>query len=591
MSGSDEAPLLSAAEKISSGVAVDWNEIQSQIATPDQAAVVEELRSLEQFAKISGQAPATWGRFHIVSEIGRGTFGTVYCAIDPTLQLEVALKVIRSRVPGPIDKERALEEARRLVKVKHPNVVRAYGAELIDNEVGLSMEIVKGHTLDEIVRRQAPFSANEATVIGVDLCRALAAVHGCGILHGDIKAHNVMRENGGRTVLMDFGTGRHLNRPPSGSDKDFAGTPLYLAPEVFDGHPRTPTTEIYSLGVLLYFLVTGSYPVEGDSRTEIKRLHDRSDRRKPLRDVRPDLPDGFIRVVERATAERPEDRYGSAGELETALARVLSPPIAEPMPVPVPGPNPPSDWRKLVLVAASIVLVVGVAAMTVPRILQRLSAPSVSRSAAITPDVAVASSTGPATAPGTSPYRIESAFYRESKGRVERLKPGDKLAPGDALSLQVQASIPMYFYVVNEDERGHSFLLFPLPGQTMQNPLPPGQRHRLPSAGSGELLSWEVTTTGLREHFLLVASPERSTAFDELFATLPQPAFGRATENAKLSVEAIGVLRGVGGLTVSPAQVDRQLRLMPEFSTPLTESEEPGQGVWIRHATFVNPDK
>src|SRR4029434_1100756 len=107
-----------------------------------------ELRSLEKFAQISGQAPATWGRFHIISELGRGTFGTVYCAVDPTLQLEVALKVIRSRVPAiPSDKERALEEARRLVRVKHPNVVRAYGAELIDNEVGLWMEIVKGHTL------------------------------------------------------------------------------------------------------------------------------------------------------------------------------------------------------------------------------------------------------------------------------------------------------------------------------------------------------------------------------------------------------------------------------------------------------------
>src|SRR5262245_56038522 len=306
MSESDNAPLLSAAQKISSGEPVDWNEIQKQIATPDQAAVAEELRSLEQFAQVTGQAPASWGRFHIVSEIGRGTFGTVYCAIDPTLQLEVALKVIRPRVPGvPIEKERALEEARRLVRVKHPNVVRAYGAELIDNEVGLSMEIVKGHTLDEIVKRQAPFSANEATIIGIDLCRALAAVHGCGILHGDINAHNVKRENGGRTVLMDFGTGRDLRREPSGRGQDFAGTPLYLAPEVFDGHSRTPASEIYSLGVLLYFLVTGSYPVEGNTRTEIEQLHVRTDRRKLLRDARPDLPDSFVRVVERVTAEQP----------------------------------------------------------------------------------------------------------------------------------------------------------------------------------------------------------------------------------------------------------------------------------------------
>src|SRR5262245_45764906 len=355
MSESDDSPLLSAAEKISDGKQVDWKELQNQISTPDQAAVVAELRSLEQVAQLSGQAPANWGRFQIVSELGRGTFGTVYCAIDPTLQLEVALKVVRSRVPGlPVDTGKALDEARRLVKVKHPNVVRAYGAELIDDEVGLWMEIVKGQTLDEIVRRQAPFGANEATIIGLDLCRALAAVHGSGILHGDIKAHNVMREKGGRTVLMDFGTGRDMTRAPSAAGKDFAGTPLYLAPEVFDGHPRTPASEIYSLGVLLYFLVTGTYPVDGDSRTEIERRHGLSDRRRPLRDVRPDLPDSFIRVVEQATAERPGDRYQSAGELEAALTRLLSPPVAGPSPVPKP------DFKKLALFAASVVLVLAV---------------------------------------------------------------------------------------------------------------------------------------------------------------------------------------------------------------------------------------
>ncbi len=589
MSANDDAPLLSAAEKISSGVPVDWNKIQDEVATPDAIAVAEELRSLERFAQINGQAPATWGRFQIVSDIGRGTFGTVYCAIDPTLELEVALKVTRLRTPGAtIDQERALEEARRLVKVKHTNVVRVYGAELIDNEVGLSMELVKGLTLDEIVRRHATFSANEAAVIGIDLCQALAAVHGAGILHGDIKAHNVMRENGGRTVLMDFGTGRDLKREPSRSGDDFAGTPLYLAPEVFAGHPRTPTSEIYSLGVLLYFLVTGTHPLEGDSRTEIGRLHERRGRHKPLRDVRPDLPDGFIRVVERASAEAPEERYKSAGELEAALAQVLAPAQRETLAVP--DPVPAGDWKKALFFAALVVLVVGLAAMTTQRILSRSSVKS-DRPLTITPQGVAANTTLASRPEHAGSYRIESAFYRESNGVVERLKPGATLAAGDALSLQVQTSIPMYFYVVNEDERGESYLLFPLPGQELQNPLPPAQRHRLPAMQNGELISWQVSSTGLREHFMIVASPERSTSFDELFATLPQPVFGRPPQNARLSSEAIGVLRSVGGLIASPAKVDRQLRLMPEFSTPLTDSEEPGQGVWIRHTTFMNPGK
>ena len=120
------------------------------------------------------------------------------------------------------------------------------------------MEIVKGHTLDEIVRRQAPFSANEATIIGIDLCRALAAVHGCGILHGDIKAHNVMRENGGRTVLMDFGTGRDLKREPSGPRQGLRRhAALSRAGSIRRSPSHAARSEIYSLGVLLYFLVTG----------------------------------------------------------------------------------------------------------------------------------------------------------------------------------------------------------------------------------------------------------------------------------------------------------------------------------------------
>jgi len=589
MNAPADDPLLSVAERISDGAPVDWNRLQDQISTPEQTAVAEELRSLERFARAVQETPKTWGRFQIVAEIGRGTFGTVYRAIDPTLQLEVALKVSRSHFPSvPIEQEKALEEARRLVKIKHPNVVRAYGAECIGGDVGLSMELVKGHTLDEIVKRQAPFSAGEAAIIGLDLCRALAAVHGAGQLHGDIKAHNVMREEGGRTVLMDFGTGRDLKREPAGPGGDFAGTPLYLAPEVFAGQSRTAASDIYSMGVLLYFLVTGSYPVEGDTRSEIGRQHDARGVRRPLRDVRPDLPEGFIHVVERAIAEDPGQRYDSAGALEAALAQVVSPPV----PVPIPDPRP--TWR-LVLIAASAVLVIGLGTVTAYWMLTPLSTPasSESREVGTAPGETVASGAAApaATSAASVTYSIDAAFYREQPGSVERLQPGAQVAPGDALSLQVQVSVPAYVYVVTEDEQGESLLLFPLPGQALPNPLPPAQRHRLPGMLNGEPYSWQVTTAGQREHFLIFASPERSPEFEELFATLPQPAFGRPVQNARLSPEFLGALRSVGGLTTSPVKIDRQLRLVPEFSTPLTSGEETVQGRWVRHAVFENPGK
>jgi serine/threonine-protein kinase len=600
MSGDADGPLLSVAGRISSGVPVDWKEIQDQIATPDQAAIARELQSLERYARITEAVPASWGRFQIVEQIGFGTFGMVYRAFDPTLQIEVALKVTRPRNPEiPLEQDKALEEARRLVKVKHPNVVRAFAAERVGAEIGLSMELVKGHTLEEIVRRRAPFSANEAAVIGIDVCRALAAVHGAGMLHGDIKAHNVMREDGGRTVLMDFGTGRELRRQPSGPGGDFAGTPLYLAPEVFAGSSRTLASEIYSVGVLLYFLVTGSYPVEGDSRTAIGKLHDQRGAYKPLRDVRPDLPDAFIRVVERALAESPDQRHESAGALESALAQVLPGRIAPPI------RSDPSSPLKILL-AVAMVLVLGLGSFTVYRSWNEQSVPVERRGSGVGDDPAIAAgaSEGVSTSNPTSAYRIDAAFYREQAGSLERLMPGATVAPADALSLQVELSIPAYLYVVGEDEQGESYLLFPLPGLALRNPLPPGQRHRLPGMWDTQAISWQVTSVGEKEHFLIVASPERSPKFEEMFAALPRPSFGKEVISRKLSAAELDVirnlagpsvqparLRSVGGLTPSPLQNDRQLRLLKEFSTPLAAAEEGVRGVWIRQATFANPGK
>ncbi len=105
-----------------------------------------------------------------------------------------------------------------------------------------------------------------------------------------------------------------------------------------------------------------------------------------------------------------------------------------------------------------------------------------------------------------------------------RLQPGARVAPGDRLSLQVVSSIPTYVFVVNEDDRGDAFLLFPLPGQALSNPLPAGQRHDIPGVLNGERLTWRVTSAGGREHFLIFASPDPpSPAFDRIFAMLPRP--------------------------------------------------------------------
>lgn len=576
MPANADDPLLTAAERISEGVAVDWSHLQDQLATVDQAAVAEELRAIEHVSRAHDAVPATWGRFAIVGEIGRGSFGTVYCAIDPTLRLEVALKVIAPRrAADPFDAERALEEVRRIVKVRHQNVVRAYGAERIGDEVGLSMELVRGHTLDHLVREHGPFGPSEAAVIGLELCQALAAVHGAGLLHGDIKAHNVMREDGGRTVLMDFGTGRELRSEPADPGSDFAGTPLYLAPEVFAGGSRTRVSDIYSLGVLLYFLVTAAFPVDGESGAEIRERLQDPESRRALRDVRPDLPEGFVRVVERAIAADPRDRFASAGAMEAALARTLAGHESG-----EPAPRSSGKHARLAAMAA-----VAAVPMLFGYWLVRSSQPVPAGGAASIP---AATAAADAVLPSGA-YRVSAAFYREQAGTLQRLQPGARIAPGDKLSFQIELSAPAHVYVVNEDEMGESYLLFPLPGQSIPNPLPAGRSHRLPGTHDGELIAWQVTSAGGREHFLIMASPRPSRAFEAIFAMLPQPVFGRPVLAEPLSPEGRSVLRSVGGLAASSIPVDQQLRLLPEFSKPLGTGEEVADGIWIRQVTFENP--
>ena len=561
----DDAPdpqLLSIASSISDREPLDWEGLRNQLPA-DQAEIVEQLRFVESVARLGEDAPTVWGPYAIVGEIGRGAFGTVYRAYDPELNREVALKVVRPvRTDAPFDPERAVGEARTVARVNHPNVVRVFRVDRIGDEIGMAMELIPGETLDVLVRQRGPFSANEAAVIGMDLCRALAAVHGTGTLHGDVKAHNVMRGAGGHITLTDFGTSKDLSREQRRLDGDFAGTPLYLAPEVFTGAPRTVASDVYSLGVLLFYLVTGTYPVDGATRTEVGRRHDQPGARRLLRDVRPDLPDNFIRVVEQALADDPQDRYASAGAFEAALSGIVT------------RPTPFGMIPKPVYVMLALVFLAGIVAFLAPW-------RDTDRRVATPPAVGEAAPAVPVS------YRVDAAVYREVNGVDQKLEPGARLSLGDKLSLHLHMSVPAHVYVVNEDEMGDSYLLFPIKDRTDVNPLPGGTAHRLPSR-SNERLSWQVTSAGIREHFLIFVSPEPSPTFERLFSSLPAPA-PDAPLAVKIPGAIVDTLRGIGGLVSTPVHADKGMRYVPAYSTALPSSEETAHGLWVRQIAFENP--
>src|ERR1035438_4067744 len=260
-------------------------------------------------------AHASWGEFRLLERVGQGGFGEVYRAWDPRLEREVALKLLLpGSVSGDEEYRALLREARALASLQHPNIVHVYGIDRHDGRVGFWTDFVRGNTLAELLRVQGRFGFHEAALIGLDVTRALSAVHRAAILHRDIKAENVMREEGGRILLMDFG----LSSLPQ-SEAHIAGTPNYMAPELFEGGQSTVATDIYAMGVLLYYLVSGEYPVKLGRLTPSECLA-RMAQRKPLMDLRPDLPEPLLRTVGTAMEMDPSKRFASAGQLANALA-------------------------------------------------------------------------------------------------------------------------------------------------------------------------------------------------------------------------------------------------------------------------------
>lgn len=308
------AGLLALAQAVADGDPIDWAGAESS-ADVAERAIVQQFRVLSSVNR-AGAPLVQWGPLQLVDTIGAGTFGTVYRAIDTRLDRKVALKLLDAS--DETLAAMAVQEGRLLARVRHPNVVVVFGADVHDGRAGIWMEHIQGRSLKELIATNGQLGAHEAALVGRDLCRALAAVHGAGLVHGDIKAQNVLREQGGRIVLMDFGAAQTAH----GATVALRGTPAYLAPELLDGESPNPLTDIYGLGVLIWHLVSGAFPVTGSSLQEFRDNHV-AGRRTRLLDTRPDLPDPFVRALEAATAKDPAERPQTAAAFERMLADAL----------------------------------------------------------------------------------------------------------------------------------------------------------------------------------------------------------------------------------------------------------------------------
>lgn len=268
------------------------------------------------------------GRYRLEARIGAGGMSTVYRAMDETLQRPVAIKLMNREVSTDSDQlERFRREARAVAQLSHPHIVGVIDAgedgDPTHSRPYIVFECVDGETLKERIRRMGRLPIPEAVAYAIEIARALGAAHARHIVHRDVKPQNVLIDEEGSAKVTDFGIARTLDEEGLTADGRVLGTTDYVSPEQALGQPVTGQSDLYSLGIVLYEMLTGEVPFKGDNQVAVAMKHVR----EAVPDVqtkRPEVSAALAAVVETATAKRPEDRYADDAELIADLEDVLA---------------------------------------------------------------------------------------------------------------------------------------------------------------------------------------------------------------------------------------------------------------------------
>ena len=264
------------------------------------------------------------GRYRLEARIGAGGMSTVYRAIDETLQRQVAIKLMNREVASDSDQlERFRREARAVAQLSHPHIVGVIDAGEDDGRPYIVFEYVEGETLKERIRRNGRLPITEAVAYAIEIARALGAAHARHIVHRDVKPQNVLIDEEGSAKVTDFGIARTLDEEGLTADGRVLGTTDYVSPEQALGQPVTGQSDLYSLGVVLYEMLTGEVPFKGENQVAVAMKHVREE----IPDVqhkRPEVSAALAAVLDTATAKRLEDRYADDAELIADLEDVLA---------------------------------------------------------------------------------------------------------------------------------------------------------------------------------------------------------------------------------------------------------------------------
>ncbi|MFY9559979.1 MAG: protein kinase [Terriglobales bacterium] len=306
-------------------------EVEALLATHDDAR--SGFRKFPPAPRSTLVQGTKLGDYEIVSLLGSGSMGDVYCARDPRLQRAVAIKVLPSFLSSDPDRLRRFEhEARAVASLNHPHVVTIHSIEEAGGVHFLTMELVEGQTLDRLIP-DGGLPLEQFFEFAESLAAAVAAAHSKGIVHRDLKPGNIMVDTRGSIKVLDFGVAKMAEPAEPGSQDSrlsghsptepgmVIGTLPYMSPEQLQGKNLDHRSDLFSLGAVLYEMATGQRPFSGDTPAELMSSILR-DRTKPVTELRADLPTSLERVLERCLAKEVADRYASAQDLLAAIGRL-----------------------------------------------------------------------------------------------------------------------------------------------------------------------------------------------------------------------------------------------------------------------------
>ncbi len=281
-------------------------------------------------------------RYQLLERLGSGGMADVYRSRDLMLDRYVAIKVLRKDFStNPEFQNQFRLEARAAANLSHPNIVTVHDFGFADNLLYIVMEYIPGKDLKQLIRDKGRFSVQDGIPLLVQACAGIGYAHRAGLVHCDVKPHNMLVSNDGRLKVTDFGIARALASIVNNERTDVVwGSPLYFAPEQAAGEPPSPASDVYSLGVVMYELLCGTPPFTASTADELARLHI-SARPIPIREYIPDIPIALEEIITKVLSKEPAARYRTADQLGRVLLKFGNQPDPEPQPVEKEPPSQP----------------------------------------------------------------------------------------------------------------------------------------------------------------------------------------------------------------------------------------------------------